>query len=162
MLTHRPGNDVDCSHTSAFPRHKSARVMHRLRPSKSGGRRETGCASRTRGSHAKKKRRRYAETAALPAQWFTAYTHSPRSPGLLASVACRFAPADLIPASGNQDHAISLVRRHIARLALRPRPSLPASRVVTFAIRPSCSRRDARIRTRSSEKRKTNIFRAAS
>jgi len=122
------------------------------------GRRETGCASRTRGSHTKKERRRYARTTALPAQWFTAYTRSPRSPGLLASVACRFTPADLIPASGNQDHAISLVRRRVARLATRVRPSLPASRVVTIAIRPSCLRRDARIQSYIYENRKLNIF----
>jgi hypothetical protein len=57
---------------------------------KTEGRREHRGYDRTRGSHAKRKRHRYAETPALPAQWFTAYTRSPRStagvPGLLASV----------------------------------------------------------------------------
>jgi hypothetical protein len=38
----------------------------------------------------------------------------------------------LIPASGDQDHTISLVRIGAARLATPPRPSHPASRFVTI------------------------------
>jgi hypothetical protein len=62
-------------------------------------------------SHAKRKRRRYTETSALPAQWFTAYTRSPLCTGLVSHrrpgiTACRARQhrhrhtQDLIPASG--------------------------------------------------------------
>src|ERR1700748_1658348 len=34
-------------------------------------------------------------------------------------------PPDLIPASGDRDHATLLARRHVARLATQPRPSHP-------------------------------------
>jgi hypothetical protein len=37
----------------------------------------------------------------------TAYTRSPRCPGLIATVALRNVPQGLIPASGDRDHAIS-------------------------------------------------------
>jgi len=64
--------------------------------------------NRTRGSLQKEERHRYAETSALPAQWFTAYTRSPRSAGLLASVArrvaCKLDPS--IGGSGPHDFAV--------------------------------------------------------
>ena len=43
---------------------------------------------------------------------------------------------------GRQDHTISLVRLRGARQQPRPRPPLPASRLVTTANRPSVTRRD--------------------
>src|SRR5215475_4392081 len=78
-------------------------------------------------------------TPAFPAQWFTAYTRSPRSAGLSSLRRLSgSSPAGLIPASGDQDHAISpsasaaLVSRylHVHRIPL------PTS--VTIAKRPSC------------------------
>ena len=47
-------------------------------------------------------------------------------PCSLATIALRYVPQDLIPASGDQDHTISLVRSRIARLATRSRPPPPA------------------------------------
>ena len=69
-------------------------------------------------------------------------TRSPWEPGFLAPIAAQIVPHDLVPASGHQDHAISpsvsaafvLRTLHVHRI--------PASRVVTIAIRPSSSRRD--------------------
>jgi hypothetical protein len=76
---------------------------------------------------------------AFPAQWFTAYTRSPRCPGLIATVVCQSSPANLIPASGDQDHAISLVR-NISRTSGDRIASIasPHPTSVTIAIRPSC------------------------
>jgi len=57
-------------------------------------------------------------------------------PGLLATVAGGSSHASLIPASGDQDHTISpsAPTRFVSRAPTRP--SHPAPRVVTIAIRP--------------------------
>jgi len=47
---------------------------------------------------------------AFPAQWFTAYTWSPRCTGLVSHRRSQDRPASLIPASGDQDNTTSLVR----------------------------------------------------
>ena len=52
----------------------------------------------------------------------------PGVPGLLASVARRQLTANLTPASGRQDHAISPSASRTARLAAATRPSHPAPR----------------------------------
>src|SRR6185437_159326 len=82
----------------------------------------------------KRKRHRYAETPALPAQWLTAYTWFPRCPGLLATVppgSRRVGPkADIaipgvdpsVGASGQHDFA---ARIRLARPAAPTRPSHP-------------------------------------
>jgi hypothetical protein len=51
---------------------------------------------------------------------------------------------DLIPASGDQDHAISLVRRRVARLATRLRPSHLRLACRDDRDTPLLSRQDAR------------------
>jgi hypothetical protein len=56
------------------------------------------------------------------------YALSPES-GLVSLRRLELIIRDLIPASGDQDHAISLVRPRIARLATQRRPSHPASNV---------------------------------
>jgi hypothetical protein len=67
----------------AFSRHDLPEFC-KTSPSKPGGRRE----HRMHQSHPRlrisKKRHRYADTPALPAQWFTAYTCSPRRTGLVS------------------------------------------------------------------------------
>ena len=77
-------------------------------------------------------------------------------PGLLATVA-RNHLASLIPASGDQDHALSPSASFIARQARSKRPSHPVSTFVTTHT-PLGSRRDVRSEPYISEKRKRNIF----
>src|SRR5579859_1484229 len=61
----------------------------------------------------------------------------PGVPGLLASVAPRDRlPRNLIPAPGDQDHTISLVRGYLARHAKKPRPSHSKPASVTVATPP--------------------------
>src|SRR5262249_988809 len=45
-------------------------------------------------------------------------------------------PQDLIPASGDRDHAALLVRERIARLAMLPRPSHPVPTFVAIGQTP--------------------------
>src|SRR5437868_3045596 len=65
----------------------------------------------TRASHAPKhmgKDYRYSrDIPAIPTQWFTAYTYSPRGAAFLAPVACRALPANVAPGSRRQDHTTS-------------------------------------------------------
>jgi hypothetical protein len=89
---------------------------------------------------------------------FTAYSALSPGTGLDCPRHLRIVTANLASASGGQDHAplpsasASFVRtRSCASL---PRPSHPASRVVTIAIRPSSSRRDGATKSQHSEKRK--------
>jgi hypothetical protein len=68
-------------HDFAFPRQeKRPGDASFVSLDKSEGAGSTGCTSRTRGTHAKEKRHRYAETSALPAQWlYGLYALSPVS-----------------------------------------------------------------------------------
>ena len=84
-------------------------------PSSRGGRRECRVQAAPMARLQQKSRRQspqvQPEHPAFPARWFTAYTCSPRCAGLfchrrLANVSSQ----DLISASGDQDHTISLVR----------------------------------------------------
>jgi hypothetical protein len=120
-----------------IPAARDARVMHHHCPLSNQRAQGAPDASAPVASHAKETLQERRNNPALPAQWFTAYTRSPRCTGLLATVASQMILRDLIPASGNRDHAISLVRSRIARLAIRTRPSHPAPRFVTIAKRPS-------------------------
>ena len=63
---------------------------------------------------------------AFPAQWFTAYTRSPRCAGLVSHRRLGIITQDLMPASGHQDHAISPSASHITRQLMPTRPSHPA------------------------------------
>jgi hypothetical protein len=68
---------------------------------------------------------------------FTAYTRSPRCPGVLATVACKFVACKLDPSvggSGPRDFAVRIGR---IRLMQPARPSHPAPTFVTIASRPS-------------------------
>src|SRR5579859_8162251 len=62
----------------------------------------------------------------------------PGVPGLLATVASRtHHPQNLTPASGGQDHTISLVRIRATSLATPTRHRIPLPTFVTMAKRPS-------------------------
>jgi hypothetical protein len=91
--------------------------------------RSLACKSRsTQASH-----HRHAETSGIPCTMeLTAYTRSPRCPGLLATVVgvMRSIVANVIPASGDQDHAISPHASGLARLAL------PKASIASRAQRP--------------------------
>jgi hypothetical protein len=89
----------------------------------------------------------------------------PGVPGLFATVirAMRKHLANLTPASGCQDHTISpsaiwsvVSRKRAQRNGVH---RIPASRVVTIAIRPSISRRDGVANHEFRKNRKWNIFR---
>ena len=76
---------------------------------------------------------------ALPAQWFSAYVRAlPGVRAFLATVASEKASADLIPASGDQDHTSSpsASATLVSRDQCVHRIPLPTS--VTIAKRPSC------------------------
>jgi|SRR5579871_637461 len=82
---------------------------------------------------------RSAKSPAFPAQWFTAY---PRAlPGVHDLVSHRHqldsSSNGLSTSPGVPGPHAFAVRGRIARLAIRPRPSHPASRFVTMRIRPS-------------------------
>jgi len=72
-------------------------------------------------------------TPAFPAQWFTTYTRSPRSAGLVSlRRLAHHQERSLTPASGRQDHAISPSASHAVRPTAATRPSHSASRFVTI------------------------------
>ena len=75
---------------------------------------------------------------AFPAQWFTAYTRSPRGTGLVSPRRLPIITGRLdasVGASGPRDFA---VRRGDARLAHHHVHRIPGPTSVTIAIRPSC------------------------
>jgi hypothetical protein len=79
------------------------------------------------------------ETSGLPcAMVLTLLRALPGVRDLIVTVACKSSFASLAPAQGRQDHTTSssAMASHVGRC--HPRPSHPASRVVTIAIRPSC------------------------
>ena len=76
----------------------------------------------------------------------------PGVPGLLAPVALRYVPQDLIPASGDQDHTLLLVREAAFVGALKPRctssrPPHPVSNVRDDREPPLQGKQDARRET---------------
>jgi hypothetical protein len=88
---------------------------------------------------------------ALPAQWFTAYTCSPRCAGLLATVALRIITARLDPSIGGSGPHDFAVRLGIARQSMPQRPSLPASN--------ACDDREAPLRIGTGCAKRTIFFR---
>jgi hypothetical protein len=99
----------------------------------------TGCWPHPRALRAKKsalcarKQHRAAEQPALPAQWVTAYTCSPRRAGLSGHRRLpRNVARNLIPASGNRDHTISpsAVATFVSRSVRVHR--IPAPRIATI------------------------------
>ncbi len=147
--------------TLRVPAARNARVMqHACRPSRREGAGNAGCWPHPWPACNKKCRRQEPQVSrsnpAFPARWVTAYTRSPRCAGLVSHrrLARPKALRGLIPASGNQDHAISLSALRIARLATPARPPHPESRLRRLAKRPSEAIQDARIKPYFSEKRK--------
>jgi hypothetical protein len=98
---------------SAISRPDAPEVCQKFPYPRSEGAGNTGCAlhPRSRVQKCTKKRTRAYRFSggnpAFPAQWFTAYTCSPRRPGFFATVAGGIASTDLTPASGRQDHTTS-------------------------------------------------------
>jgi hypothetical protein len=112
-----------------------------LRPSKRGGRRErrvfvAPAALRASEESTQASHYRYAETVRRSLRnGLRLIPRSPRSAGL-DSLRRLPSLADLIPASGNRDHAALLVRETIARLAKCPRPSHPVPTFVAIGQTP--------------------------
>jgi hypothetical protein len=102
-----------------------------------------------------------AETAGIPcAMGFRLMARSPRGPGFLAPVVRGIRHAGELGLSVGRPgpHAFA-VRNGRLRPRQPQRPSLPASPIVTIALRPSASRRDGDRKSEFFEKRKLNIFR---
>jgi hypothetical protein len=121
------------SRAPAFSRHQMPESCSHHRPSNNEGAGSTGCTLHPRLACKQRTPQVRRSRPALPAQWFTAYTCSPRGTGLDSPrrLAGRN-PRDLIPASGDQDHTISLVRFQPPLVARpRKRPSRPAPTSVT-------------------------------
>jgi hypothetical protein len=141
----------------SFPRQIPSGFFDLVCPLECRGRREC----RVHQSHPRlaciRKRHRYTETPAFPAQWFTAY--SALSPvHRLVGHRRRSSSTDLIPASGDQDHTPSPSAS--ARFVSRVNAST-ATRLAfrdDWPKRPSCSRRDGDTKSYFSEKRKKNIL----
>jgi hypothetical protein len=160
----RDGPRDDFSQTSTFPRRDPPESCLVRVPLEMRGRREcrvraapaVSCASAQKSAHASIQGS--GEHPTFPAQWFCGlYALSPvtglcchRRPGIITQ--------DLIPASGDQDHAIS---PHVpAPFVLRAptRPSHPASNVRDDRDTPLQRRRDVQRQSWFSENRKRNIF----
>jgi hypothetical protein len=100
------------------------------------------------------------DNPAFPAQWFTAYFELSSVNQLVATVVSAMRKAHrrelgaCMGAPGPHDFA---VRVRIVRLRYVPRPPHPATRLVTFAIRPSIGRDNAS-NHQILKKRKRNIF----
>src|SRR5689334_1180979 len=95
----------------AFPRHASARVMHRRGPrEQEEGAGNAGCWPQPMARQQTKKLAAVttgpAESSGIPcATVLTLMAYSPRGPGFLAPVIARLVTAgDLTSASGGQDH----------------------------------------------------------
>jgi hypothetical protein len=104
--------------TPSHSRGSSARGMHRARPSEEEGAGSTGRSShpqpRVRGVESTRvSHHEYAESIRRsPRNGLRLIPRSPRSAGL--DSLRRLSSTDLIPASGDQDHAASLVRASLA------------------------------------------------
>ena len=102
-----------------------------------------------------------AETAGIPcAMVLRLMARSPRRPGFLAPVVGSVRHASQLGLSVGRPgpHAFAVRNGHL-RPRWPQRPSLPASRIVTIALRPSASRRDGETKSEISGKQKLNIFR---
>jgi hypothetical protein len=138
---------------AAFPRREYARVL----PEKRAFRTRRAQGMPVRRPHpqpcVQRKKARKQVTAGtpkhrtFPARRFTAYNVLFPVTGFVATVACQSAPADLIPASGDQNHTPSPSASSVARQAKPRRPSHPAPTFVTTAKRPSVRARDAQYKS---------------
>jgi hypothetical protein len=101
------------SHASAFPRHDVSGFCKIICPSQNRGRRESRAlvapaALRASEESTQASHHRYAETIRPSLRdGLAAYTRSPRSAGLASLRPPGLLTRGLIPASGDQDHAIS-------------------------------------------------------
>jgi len=95
---------------------------------------------------------------ALPAQWVTAYTRSPRCTGRFGHRRLAHRSQGLIPASGDRDNTTSPSASSALRPARRCVHRIPPPTFVTIAKRPSCMERDGWRWPWIYEKRKLNIF----
>ena len=131
-------------------------------PSSRGGRRECRVQAAPMARLQQKSRRQspqvQPEHPAFPARWFTAYTCSPRCAGLFCHRRlAKISSQDLIPASGDQDHTISLVRSPRSSCEAT-RPPHPASHARDdWPKRPSWWNQDGGMKAYFSEKRKRNF-----
>ena len=103
---------------STFPRHDCPGLAQ---ADASPGRRAQGApdAQRTRGSHTTRNATGTPEHRRSLRNGLRLIARSPRSPGLLASVVCRRSSANLISASGDQDHTPWPAASRCARQAQR-------------------------------------------
>jgi hypothetical protein len=168
---HASRNDGDTQ--LRIPAARSARVLHRHWPSKTRGRREHRVPLHPRVSCARHAQKTHTSHSQVQPNTLR---HSLRDglrlirallgvPCSLAAVVPRYVSQDLIPASEDRDHTISLVREECFR---RRGPSRaehphvhrsPCPTSVTTAIRPSQWTRDGERQSYFSGKRKRNIFR---
>jgi hypothetical protein len=137
--------------TFAFPRHDLPGFCIVSRPREEGAG-SAGCRPHPWPACNKKSRRQLPQvrrqSGAPRAMVYGLFHALPGVPGLIASVACPACRArkadianltDLIPASGNRDHAALLVRAGIARLATPSRPSHPVPTFVAIGQTPLLS-----------------------
>jgi hypothetical protein len=160
----------DGGRTSAFPRHEIVRVMRLSWPSEAGGRRECRVPLHPRASCAQN-----AQTShtGRPQVQPVTRRHSLRDGSrlirallgvraVLATIALRYVPQGLIPASGDQDHTISLVRDDVFAGALARAEPHPVHRILSPTFRddrepPLLWKQDARRESQISEKWKRNF-----
>jgi hypothetical protein len=125
----------------------------------------TGCWPHPRALRAKKmhfahaSNDRAAGTTGVPcAMALRRITRSPRCPGFFSHRRAAIRPAALDPGIGGSGPHAFAVRPRSARQAKRKRPSHPAPRVVTVAIRPPGEQRDGATIHRSHLLKKRIIF----
>jgi hypothetical protein len=137
--------------TASPSRHPSVRVFELSHPRKRAREmpgavcaRSLACKSR---KHASKSPRSHRLSRHSPRRWCYGFLRAlPGDRALLppSSAQCASIVANLISASGYQDHTTSPSAGGITRQLMRPRPSHPAPTFVTIAKRPSAAR-DGRI-----------------
>jgi hypothetical protein len=160
------GPRQDRGHDLTLPRHVVPEFCLHLIPLKAEGAGKAGCQVHPQPRMQRKQRKkhtrihyRYAETIRPSLRdGLAAYTCSPRCTGFLATVARRPSPANLIPASGDQDHTTSPSASRITRQLMPTRPPHPAPDTRDDREAPLLWARDAQTEPYISEKRKCNIF----
>jgi hypothetical protein len=126
----RPGMTTENGTHLRLPAARNARAIQQSGAfGKSEGAGNTGCRPHPRALRAKenalcarKQRQVQPEQPAFPAQWFYGLYVLSSVRRLLATVALRYVPQGLIPASGDQDHTISqsAPASHVRRQGSRP------------------------------------------
>jgi hypothetical protein len=138
-----PRNDVNPRRTFSFPRRIVRPSLVSISSLSNRGRREDRVPAAPAASCAVKKAHELfttGSTGATRPSLRNGFNDVVRAlPGvrdLIVTVAFGSSPASLAPAQGCQDHTPSPSARDTTRQLMCPRPSLPASRVVTIAKRP--------------------------